>query len=141
MSKIKHITFSEDGDKAYGKTNDFNNADEFIKAVQDQYYQEGCIVENIKIESCISTLECISAEYIIPLRCTDVVIENYFVATISENADGLENGDLIIESNKYQEKINAALYELELLHKKINPAENSNIDRHIKNIIWILQKS
>ncbi|WP_153123249.1 hypothetical protein [Peribacillus tepidiphilus] len=82
MEKIKHVTFSEDGDLAYGKSSDFNNADEFIKAVQEQYYKEGCIVENIKIESCISTLEGISAEYIIPLRCTDVVIENYYVADV-----------------------------------------------------------
>jgi hypothetical protein len=82
--KINHITFSEDGDVAYGKASEFNNADDFIKSVQEQYHQEIFIVENIRIETCISTLEGIGAEMIIPLSSTDVVIENYFVADVSE---------------------------------------------------------
>lgn len=84
MMKTKNIIFSEDGDVAYGKANDFNNADEFIVAVNEQYHEEVCLVDNIRIESCISTLEGIGAEMIIPLSSTDAVIENYFVADVSE---------------------------------------------------------
>ncbi|MBP0725552.1 hypothetical protein J5Y03_10165 [Bacillus sp. RG28] len=82
--KLNNIIFSEDGDVAYGKVSEFINADKFIKAVQEQHYQEICIVENIKIETCISTLEGIGADMITPLSSTDVVIENYFVADVSE---------------------------------------------------------
>ncbi|MEH7521749.1 hypothetical protein V7149_00480 [Bacillus sp. JJ1503] len=82
--KTKHITFSEDGGIAYGKASDFNNTDEFIVAVNEQYHEEVCWVDNIRIESCISTLEGIGAEMIIPLSSTDIVIENYYIADVGE---------------------------------------------------------
>lgn len=82
--KNKQIIFSENGDVAYGKASDFNNADEFIVAVNEHYHEEVCWVDNIRIEPCISTLEGLSAESIIPLSMTDVVIENYMVADVSE---------------------------------------------------------
>ena len=82
--KNKQVIFSEDGDIAYGKASVFNNADEFIVAINKQYHEEVCWVDNIRIEPCISTLEGIGAEMIIPLSSTDVVIENYFVADVSE---------------------------------------------------------
>ncbi|NRD80305.1 hypothetical protein HPT25_23570 [Bacillus sp. BRMEA1] len=37
-----------------------------------------------------------------------------------------------------QEKINVALYELTILHEKVNPSEPSSIDRHFKRIKDIL---
>ncbi|MFE8703919.1 hypothetical protein ACFYKX_25435 [Cytobacillus sp. FJAT-54145] len=80
----KHIVFSENNDRAYGKEKDFNNADEFEKTVQEQHPEEFCLIENIRIEACISTLEGISSETLIPLSNTDIQIENYFVAEISE---------------------------------------------------------
>lgn len=55
------------------------------------------------------------------------------------NQEHKQLADWLKELKEYQEKIRAALYEVELLHKKIEPSENSNIDRHIKNIIWILK--
>ncbi|GIN88670.1 hypothetical protein J6TS2_50560 [Heyndrickxia sporothermodurans] len=80
----KQITFSEDGDVAYGRVKDFCNRDNFTNAVIEQHYQEVCIVENIRIEPCISTLEGIGAEMIIPLSSTDAAVEYYFVADVSE---------------------------------------------------------
>ncbi|UII56695.1 hypothetical protein LS684_04315 [Cytobacillus spongiae] len=82
--EVKNITFSECGEVAYGKASDFKNADEFIKEVNEQYHEEMCEVENVRIESCISTLEGIGAEMIVPISSTDIVIENYFVADVSE---------------------------------------------------------
>lgn len=82
--KEKHIIFSECGEIAYGKAKDFINKDNFTKAVIDQYHEELCTVDNIRIESCISTLEGIGAEQIVPLSSTDLVIENYFVANFCE---------------------------------------------------------
>ena len=89
--KEKHIVFSEAGDVAYGSVNDFINSDNFKKAVIEQNQEELCIVENIRIEPCISTLEGIPAETIFPLSSTDAVIKNYFVADVSEiGVAGLE---------------------------------------------------
>lgn len=91
--KTKHITFSESGETAYGKASDFNNADEFIVAVNEQYHEEVCWVDNIRIEPCISTLEGLSAESIVPLSSTDIVIENYMVADVSEIGIGGSESD------------------------------------------------
>jgi hypothetical protein len=82
--ETKQIIFSEDGSIAYGKASDFNNADEFIIAVNEHYHEEVCWVDNIRIEACIITLEGIGAETIIPLSNTDIIIENYFIGDVSE---------------------------------------------------------
>lgn len=82
--KNKQVTFSEDGDVAYGKVSVFNNTDEIIVAVNNQYHEEVCWMDNIRIETCISTIEGIGADRITPLSSTDVVIENYYVADVSE---------------------------------------------------------
>lgn len=44
-----------------------------------------------------------------------------------------------IDKSGLNEKISVALYELELLHKKIAPSPNSNIDRHFKTISELLK--
>lgn len=42
-------------------------------------------------------------------------------------------------SEKEKEKIETALYELDILHKKVNPPEHSSIDSQFKRIIEILK--
>jgi hypothetical protein len=82
--KSKQIIFSENGEVAYGRTIDFINSDVFKSAVNEQHHEEMCSVANIRVEACISTIEGIGAELIVPLSSTDAVIENYFVADVSE---------------------------------------------------------
>ncbi|MED3574635.1 hypothetical protein [Cytobacillus praedii] len=77
--KNKQVIFSEDGDIASIRKSN-KNADEFIIAVNEQYHEEVCWVDCIRIEPCISTLEGIGADRI----STDAVNENYFVAEVSE---------------------------------------------------------
>lgn len=77
----KNIILSDDGEKAYGRTKDFIRKDIFIEAIKKQV--EGIKdVKDVKIESCISTIEGIPPEWLIPLSAADVVIENYWTADI-----------------------------------------------------------
>ncbi|MGN7938522.1 hypothetical protein [Metabacillus sp. 22489] len=80
----KNIIWSEGGEIAYGREKDFVNYDEFVKTIQEQYQEEFCLVENVRRQACISTLEGLSAESLIPLSSTDIVIENYWLADVSE---------------------------------------------------------
>lgn len=82
--KKKRVIFSECGELAFGQVKEFVNVDNFKNAIHEQYHEEFCHIEKVKIEPCISTIEGISAETIVPLSETDAVIRNYFVAEIGE---------------------------------------------------------
>jgi hypothetical protein len=43
--------------------------------------------------------------------------------------------DLYKQREQHKEKIDTALYELDILYKKVNPTEHSSIDSHFKRII------
>ncbi len=80
----KEILWSEDGEKVYGWKEDFKNADEFIEEVKSQYDGGSISVENIKIETCISSTESIPADVVIPLTSIKVTIENFITGIIEE---------------------------------------------------------
>lgn len=84
MTNKKQILFSYEGVTAFGKVDQFNDVTDFINSVKDNHQYGPCIVENVKIECCISTIDEIEAGIITPLSNTGAVIEKYYVADITE---------------------------------------------------------
>ncbi|ABW19458.1 hypothetical protein [Alkaliphilus oremlandii] len=83
--KSNFLLWNEDMDRVYGKVSDFENQGDFINTVK-QYckdVEEGdCIVENIEIDTCVSTCNGIEAETLIKIKDTDIEIATYYMADV-----------------------------------------------------------
>lgn len=98
-----YIIWSEDLDIAYGKISDFTSEEEFVKGIHLFYSEnvgEKCDIDNVRIESCISTANGVDAELLIPLSNTDVTIENYYVAEVYLVSKDEENNENITEIDR-----------------------------------------
>ncbi|WP_425622490.1 hypothetical protein ACPT9H_18130 [Brevibacillus borstelensis] len=82
MEFEKSLFWSEDGEKVYSLQSQYKSADEFIANVMNNYDEGECVVENVRVESCICSEKGVPAEIIVPMSLTDIVIENYYTADV-----------------------------------------------------------
>lgn len=82
MEFEKSLFWSEDGEKVYSLQSQYKSADEFIANVMNNYDEGECVVENVRVESCICSEKGVPAETIVPMSLTDIVIENYYTADV-----------------------------------------------------------
>lgn len=80
----KELLWSEEMDSVIGWARDFKNTSDFIDEVKGQYENGPIDVTNVRVQACICTEEGIPGDTIMPLSSTDVVIENFYTARISE---------------------------------------------------------
>lgn len=83
----KSIIWNEDMDKAYGIKSDFQNEEEFINDVCEEYSKltgKDCLAGDVETKSCLSTEEGIEAETIVPMDETDVCINTYYITEVEE---------------------------------------------------------
>ena len=81
------LLWNDDSDSVCGHTDDFETKEDFIEQVKKEFESfDGikCVVEDIKIEPCISTGIGLPSETLIPLSKTDVEIANYYIARTIE---------------------------------------------------------
>ncbi|WP_432400986.1 hypothetical protein [Wukongibacter sp. M2B1] len=83
----KNLLWSEDSDVVYGLKSEFKDKEEFKKLAEEEFetFDLGkCEIDinDVKIKACISTLEGVPAESLLPLSSTDVVIENYYISDV-----------------------------------------------------------
>ncbi|UED78094.1 hypothetical protein [Brevibacillus sp. DP1.3A] len=78
----KSLFWSEDGEKVYGLASQFKDKEDFAIHVKNNYEDGQCIVRNIKKEPCLYSEEGIQADTIIPFSLLDIVIDNYYTATV-----------------------------------------------------------
>ncbi|MGM1044796.1 MAG: hypothetical protein ACQEXX_01480 [Bacillota bacterium] len=79
----KELIWADSYEYVYGLKRDFQNKEEFIQEVKNQYEDGECDVKDIRVEPCICSEERIEADTLIPLSLTaDVVIENYYMGEV-----------------------------------------------------------
>lgn len=77
----KALFWSEDSEQVYGRISDFETEDEFIAEAKKQ--NDGPIeLKDVKVETCIMSIEGLRPETLIPFSLTDLSIENYYSAEV-----------------------------------------------------------
>lgn len=80
---VKVLIWSEENEIVYGREAEFESVQEFIDTVSEQYEGGACEVTDIKIKTCIYSEETIPGDQIIPLQLLNIVIENYYTASVN----------------------------------------------------------
>lgn len=78
----KELIWSNEDEYVFGRQVEFENKEDFIKTVKDQYENGECNVVDIAVEPCFHSAEPIPSEYLVPLSLTDFCIENYFMGKV-----------------------------------------------------------
>lgn len=78
----KSLFWSENGETVYGLASQFNDKEDFALHVKKNYEDGECIVRNVKKEPCLYSEKGVQADMIIPFSLLDIVIENYYTATV-----------------------------------------------------------
>ncbi|WP_110929726.1 hypothetical protein [Paenibacillus bouchesdurhonensis] len=80
----KELIWSEESDFVYGRAVEFENKEDFINTVKDQYEDGECEVADVKIQPCVWTERTIPKECLVTLSSAYAVIENYYTASVSD---------------------------------------------------------
>lgn len=77
----KALFWSEDSEQVYGRVSDFETKEEFIAEAKKQ--NDGPIeLKDVKVETCVMTIDGLQAETLMPVSLTDLKIENYYSAEV-----------------------------------------------------------
>lgn len=77
----KSLFWSEDSEQVYGRVSDFETKEEFIAEAKKQ--NDGPIeLKDVKVETCVMTIDGLQAETLMPVSLTDLKIENYYSAEV-----------------------------------------------------------
>ncbi|HHX63150.1 MAG TPA: hypothetical protein GX707_20930 [Epulopiscium sp.] len=80
----KELGWSECGRKVYGLKKDFENEQDFIDTVKNQYDDVEITITDIKTEPCIFTTREIPADTLVPLSDIEITIESFITGIIEE---------------------------------------------------------